>query len=189
MQIRKMLVAVLSLALLFAAGIARASSPGYGYFLASFGETDSEFSVTPNDTIQGDDSSFEIGFGYAFNDYLAIEGSYQDFGEPDGFVGCPPDVFCIAIVPLSREPVEINGWSAALRGSVPFTDILSGFVRAGFLAWDASASSPSLNDSGTDFLYGAGLSADFTDRFGLQVSFEQVESDFETLKVGIRYRF
>lgn len=180
---------LLSLALFLPAALVSADDEHQGYLFASYGETDVEFSVTPNDTIQGDDRSFELGFGFALGKHLALEGSYQNFGDPDGFAGCPPDMACIAIVPFSREPVEIDGWAVALRGNLPLTDNLSGFIRLGLLAWDTSARTAVLNDSDTDLLFGIGLAADLGDRFGLQASFEQVELDIETVKVGVTYRF
>lgn len=180
---------LLGLALSLNGTFARADDERSSYVFASYGESDSEFSVTSNDTIQGDDKSYEIGFGYAFSKHLAVEGSYQNFGDPDGFAGCPPEVLCIAIVPFSREPVEIDGWAVALRGSVPFTDSLSGFARLGLLAWDASAQTPVLNDSGTDLLYGVGFAADYNESFGLQLAYERVELDIDTVKLGARFRF
>lgn len=161
----------------------------HGYLLASIGEADTDFRPTISDAIQDDDTAFEIGVGFAFNPYFSVEGSYQDFGEPTGFAGCPPEVFCIAIVPLSAEPVEVTGWSVALRGAVPVTDSLSVFARLGFLSWDTSARTAGLNDSGTDLLYGGGIAADFNERFGLQLSYEEADPGIETVKLGVRLRF
>lgn len=165
----------------------------HGYLLASVGRADT-FILTSTrtsltDEINGDDTAFEIGVGFAFSPYLSIEGSYQDFGKPSGYAGCPPDVLCIEIVPFSREEVSVDGWSVALRGALPVTDSLSVFGRLGFLSWDASARSQGLNDSGTDVLYGAGIAADLNDRFGLQLSYEKAEVDIETVKLGVRLRF
>lgn len=161
----------------------------HGYVLASVGKADTLTRTSPTDEINGDDTAFEIGVGFAFSPYLSIEGSYQDFGKPYGYAGCPIDVLCIAIVPFSREEVSVDGWSVALRGALPVTDSLSVFGRLGFLSWDASARTQSLNDSGTDVLYGAGIAADLSDRFGLQLSYEKAEVDIETVKLGVRLRF
>lgn len=182
-------VCLLSLGLLAANSEVLAENQNPIYMLVSYGESDTEFSVSSNDTVQGDDRALEIGLGFAFSEYLAIEGSYQDFGDPDGFVGCPPEVLCIAIVPFSREPVEMDGWAAALRGALPITETLSVFGRIGLLAWDSSARSPELNDSGTDLLYGVGIAAEFGEQFGLQLSYEKVELDLETVKLGLRLHF
>lgn len=182
----KVLSALLMVSL---AGVVYADPAGTGYLLASIGKATSEFRTSPSDAIQGDDTAFEIGVGFAFNEYLAVEASYQDFGEPDGFAGCPPDVLCIAIVPFAREPVSVDGWSAALRGTVPITESLSAFGRLGFLAWDTSASNQGLNASGTDLLYAVGIATDISDRMSLQLSWEQAEIDIETTKLGIRFRF
>lgn len=168
---------------------AHAESAGQGYFLASIGKADSDFRTSVADAVQGDDTAFEIGVGYTFSQYISVEASYQDFGEPDGFAGCPPDVVCIAIVPFARESVSVNGWSAALRGAVPVTESLSVFGKLGFLAWDASASNPGLNDSGTDLLYALGIASDLNDRVGLQLSWERADVEIETVKLGLRVSF
>lgn len=161
----------------------------HGYILAGVGKADTLARTSPTDEINGDDTAFEIGVGFAFSPYLSVEGSYQDFGKPYGYAGCPIDVLCIAIVPFSREEVSVDGWSVALRGGLPITESLSAFGRLGFLSWDASASSQGLNDSGTDLLYGVGIAADVSDRIGLQLSYEKAEIDIETVKVGVRLRF
>lgn len=161
----------------------------HGYLLASFGEADTHFRTSVTDEINGDDDAYELGVGFAFSPYLSIEGSYQDFGKPFGYAGCPIDVFCIAVVPFSREKVSVDGWSAALRGALPITETLSVFGRLGFLSWDASASSQGLNDSGTDLLYGAGIAADFNRRFGVQLSYEKADVGIETVKLGARLGF
>lgn len=190
MNVKIYVASLLCLTALIAVNTAYASGfERHGYLLASVGKADTRMSPTSNDQIDGDDTAFEIGVGFAINPYLAVEGSYQNFGEPNGYAGCPVDVLCIAIVPFAREDVKVDGWSAALRGSVPLTETLSAFGRIGFLAWDASARTPSLDDSSTDLLYGVGISADFDTKFGLQLSYEKVEADIETVKVGVRMRF
>lgn len=160
----------------------------HGYLFVSAGEADTHRRLSVADVVEGDDDSFEIGAGYAFNPYLSIEGSYQSFGKPDGFVGCPIDVFCIAVVPFAREDVEVDGWTGALRGSLPVTGRLSVFARVGLLAWETSARSAPLDDSGTDLLYGLGLAADVTDRFAVQLSYEETGVDVDTVKLGLRMR-
>lgn len=180
----------LSLALGIAAHApVHASGAGEGYLLLSLGNADADFRTSPSDAVQGDDTAFEIGVGYAISQYLAVEASYQNFGDPNGFAGCPPDVLCIAIVPFAREPVSVDGWSAALRGAVPVTDSLSIFGKIGFLAWDSSARNSGLNDSGTDFLYGVGIASELSDRLGLQLSWERADTEIETVKLGLRIGF
>lgn len=187
MSIRTTFVVLTGLLLAMIAGVSKADE-SYGYLLLAVGDSDTERRISTVDVITGGDNAFEIGAGFAFNRYFSVEGSYQNFGEPDGFVGCPIDVFCIAVVPFAREDVKVDGWSAALRGAVPVTETLSIFARLGFLSWDTSARSAALDDSGTDLLYGVGIAADFNERFGIQLSFEEADVDIETLKLGLRIR-
>lgn len=189
MSNRGCLLFLTSVVLSLSAAAAQSDGDSHAYLLASIGTAITDIRTTPTDVIDDDDTAFELGVGFAFNPYLSIEASYQDFGNPYGYAGCPVDVLCIAIVPFSREQVSVDGWSAAVRGQVPVTESLSAFARAGLLSWDASASNPGLNDSGTDLIYGAGIATELNDRLGLQLSYEKAEIDIETVKLGVRLRF
>lgn len=161
--------------------------PGDFYAFANIGSSDSDFRTGVNDAVIDDDRSFEVGGGYAINRYLAIQGSYQDFGEPVAFAGCPPEVDCeLQAIP---EKVEIDGWSAALIGTVPIGQRFAAFGKLGVVAWDASARSPSLNDSGEDLIYGAGLRWEVSDRWGVDVAYEEVDLDIRSVKVGALFHF
>jgi len=183
---------VLSVLLVVISAAVPAMAAGFDrqvYLVVAAGQADTDARLSEVDEINGDDTAYELGLGYAFSPYLSVEGSYHDFGEPYGYAGCPRDLLCVAIVPYVRENVSLDGWSAALRGNIPLTDHLSLFGRVGLLAWDSSALNPGLNDSGTDLLYGAGIAADLNDRFGLQLSYERVDLDIDSLKLGVMMRF
>lgn len=186
----KIAVSVFSAVLMTATAMpCHADGDSRWYLLAGVGQANTEASFTSTDVIDGDDTAFEIGGGFAFNDNFSVELTYQDFGEPRGFAGCPPEVFCVAIVPFAIEKVSVDGWTAAVRGALPVTDVFSVFGRLGVLAWDASARNPGLNDSGTDLLYGGGVAVDIGNRFGLQLSYERADVDIETVKLGARFKF
>lgn len=167
---------------------ALSAEPARDFFVfANVGNADANFRPTINDVIDDSDRSFELGVGYAFNPYLALQGSYQDFGEPTGFAGCPPEVLCIQA--FSPEPVQIDGWSASLAATLPVGDAFGVYANLGFIAWDASARSPSLNDSGQDVIYGAGVNWNVSERWGLRLSYEWADIDIDSAKFGALFRF
>lgn len=142
---------------------------------------------TVNDVIADEDTSYELGIGYAFNRILSLQGSYHNFGKPTGFAGCPPEVLCI--LAFSPEAVKVDGWAAAVAATWPLGQNLDVFGKLGVIAWDTSAVSPSLNDSGADLLYGAGATWYVSERWGLQLAYEEADLDIRTGKFGLVYRF
>lgn len=175
----------------FAAGAANpawSAEPQSGFFATvTTGEADSEFRPSATDVVSDDDGAFSIGGGYRFNRHLAARLDYHDFGKPIGFAGCPPEVLCIqAFVP---ERVEIDGWSASLMAGVPLGERFDVYARLGVIAWDASARSPSLNDSGTELLTGLGATWNVTQRWGVQLAYDRVDLDIDSRSLGVVYRF
>lgn len=182
-------------ALLCAAGIslvapaAAADQDAHFYTFLNVGNADTDYR-TIVDEVNDDDRSFELGFGYAFNRYWAVQGSYHDFGEPAGFVAqCPPDVLCIApnIIGGLHEKVSFDGWSVALRGTLPISEQFALFGKLGMVAWDAS--STHLSDSGEDLVYGAGVIWNVAGPWGVQLTFEELDLDIQTVSLGVIYSF
>ncbi|NNF67188.1 MAG: outer membrane beta-barrel protein [Gammaproteobacteria bacterium] len=188
MKIKLTLVSLsIMVAACLVAPLCYADNEGQWYALAGVGKASTDIPLTSIERIDDDDTAFEIGLGYAFNKTFSLEGSYLNFGEPTGFSFCPPDLVCVTL--FTSEPVDVDGWSAAIRGTMPVSDNFSVFARLGLLAWDASASSPLLNDSGTDLLYSIGVASQINDRVGVQVSIDNAEADISMLKLGFTLGF
>lgn len=164
---------------------AEATPPMHAF--ASVGNADADFRPDVNDAVDDDDQSFELGVGMTLGQHLLVQLSYQDFGSPTAYAGCPPEVDCSLV--STPEPVDIDGWSAAVVGRLPLGSGFSLFGKAGITAWDASAASASLNDSGTDLLYGAGAWWSATDRWGFVVQYEEVNLDIRSVKAGVVLEF
>jgi OOP family OmpA-OmpF porin len=189
------LLRMLASALLCAAGIslfapaAAADEEAHFYTFLNVGNADTDYR-TIVDAVSDDDRSFELGVGYAFNRYWAMQGSYHDFGEPAGFVAqCSPDVVCIAstIIGGFPEQVSFDGWSVALRGTLPVSEHFALFGKLGVVAWDAQ--SAHLSDSGEDLVYGAGVIWNVTGPWGVQFTLEELDLDIQTVSLGVIYRF
>ncbi|NIP16917.1 MAG: outer membrane beta-barrel protein [Xanthomonadales bacterium] len=165
------------------------SANGQYFAFLNVGGADTGFTTTV-ETVTDDDRSFELGFGYAFNRYLSVQGSYHDFGTHTGLVAqCPPELVCIApnIHGGFLERVSFDGLSVSLRGTIPLSDKLALFGTLGIISWDASA--PHMDVSGEDLVYSAGLAWEVSDDWGLQISYEEVDLDIQSGKFGVIYRF
>lgn len=183
-----------------------------GFFAsANIGSSETSFRPTPVARLDDRDQSFDVGIGYVFSPYFAIQGTYQDFGQGTGVVACPPEgcmlppgecppgSVCVVFMRPVPVQVDISGWSARLTGSLPVGRRFAAFASVGVVAWNASADTivtlPSgrrvddLDDSGADLLYGAGLQWHLSDRWSLQASYEYVDLDIESGKFGVSFRF
>jgi Outer membrane protein beta-barrel domain len=165
---------------------AAAQDSGF-YALASFGNADTESRLGPFGLVDGSDNTWQLGAGYAFNDWLSVELSYHDFGEPIGFFGCLPDVLCSPSV--DTEDVQIDGWSGQFVGRLPLAWDLSLFGKTGLIGWETSAATPLLRESGDDLIYSVGLHWAANQSIALQASYEEVALDVRNAKFGLMFRF
>lgn len=147
--------------------------------------------VTLKDSIDGvdikaTDMGFKIFGGYRFNEYGSLEIAYLDAGTPDD---------TISGVTIESDASAIQG-SAILQ--IPISVHLEGYVRAGFIAWDAenTATDGSIvltqKNDGTDFAAGIGAAWHVTPRFGLRAEIEGAEldgTDLRSLSIAGLFRF
>lgn len=126
--------------------------------------------------IKATDTGFKIFGGYRFNEYGSLEVAYLDAGTPDD----------------SISGVKIESDASAIQGSailhIPMSVRFEGYVRAGFVAWDAenTVSGGGLafteKNDGTDFALGIGGAFHVTPRFGLRAEVEGAELDGTDLR-------
>lgn len=183
-----------------------------GFFAGvNVGSSRTSFHPAPVARIDDREPSFDVGIGYAFGPYFAMQAAYHDLGDVTGFVVCPPEgcmlppdecppgsVCAVFILPVPVQ-VDISGWSARLTGSLPLGRRLAAFASVGVIGWSTSADTivtlpggrrvDDLDDSGEDLIYGAGLQWHVSDRWSLQVSYEHVDLDIESGKLGATFSF
>lgn len=101
--------------------------------------------------IDDEDNGFKAIAGFRPLDFLAFEVNYVDLGNPkDDFGG----------VAVELETTGLDGFVVGLI-ALPLVDI---YGKVGFILWDAELSSPgfgSVDDSGEDLAYGAGVQVHF----------------------------
>lgn len=160
-----------------------ASSPALAqgfYAGGSIGLSSMEVDVNAFD---GTDVGFKVFGGYRFNDYIAVEGFYTDFGEPDdGPLGIDADAFGIEGV-----------------GIIPLSEQFELFGKLGLAAWDADFTGPGgFSDDGTDLVLGVGVAYKFSPQisargeleyYDIQADAGPFDVDTYMFSVGLQFNF
>lgn len=127
---------------------------------------------------KGDDTAFKFIAGIRPLDWLAVEASYVNFGEPDD------------TVMGTKVETEGDGISAFAVGflAVGPVDL---FAKAGLLTWDTKVSG-SFDEDGTDFAYGVGAQFRVWS-LGVRAEYEKFEvdeiDDLNMFSVGVTFTF
>jgi OOP family OmpA-OmpF porin len=124
------------------------------------------------------DTAWKIFGGYQLNPNLGVELGYVDLGDftANGTV---------LGAPVSAS-AEAKGFELVGVGSLPFTQQLSGYAKAGAFRWDVDTRTTvgSAGDKGTDFTYGLGLKYDFTRNIAGRLEFQRYNNVGETSTTG-----
>lgn len=159
-NIRRVLVVGVLAVVLATAGPVSAKN---GFYVGgSFGQTslkinDLEINLDDFD-YKADTTSYKIIAGYRFMGFLAVEGSYVDFGTfKDSHQGEGD--------PIGLE-TKLKGFDAFAMGMLPL-GIADIFVKVGVVSWDADITravgeiTAFGSNSGTDMVYGLGAQVRF----------------------------
>ncbi|MCT7946201.1 porin family protein [Shewanella septentrionalis] len=128
--------------------------------------------------------------GYRFNQYLAIEGGYVNFGDYGN----------------SLSNAETDGYTAALKVSYPIVDRVELYAKGGQLWYstDYDVLGFSGNKDGEGVFAGAGVAFKVTDRFLINAEYTwydagitvenvsngaDTDTDFKQASLGVEYRF
>lgn len=151
----KWLVLCVAVVLILAAGPASAKN---GFYVGgSFGQTTLKINDIDLDLdgfdYKADTTSYKVIVGYRFMGFLAVEGSYIDFGNLRDSYDGESD-------PVSIE-TDLKGFDAVAMGMLPL-GIADIFIKAGFVRWDADIQAligdiiELDSNSGTDMVFGLG---------------------------------
>jgi len=132
------------------------------------------------------DTTYKAFVGFHFLKFLGLEASYVDFGSLED---------TSAGIDLS---VDSTAYDLFLLGVLPLGSHFELFAKAGLFMWDRNADASGAvtgtdTDSGTDPVYGAGMSIIFGKHIGLRLEYERYGmSDVDKLEqesAGIEIRF
>ena len=137
-----------------------------------------------SETKSYDSTSLGLRLGYQFNEYIAIESGYHNYGEAkDSYI----DVFDDTI----NEKISSSAVSIGIKGSLPISDHFSIFARTGMAKWDFKVSSTDssmpgevdqLKESDKDIYYGVGAEYRFNETISLGVEYSVLSMGWKTLE-------
>jgi hypothetical protein len=138
---------------------------GVGYFRLKAESVQGPQPITGE--FDSDDVSFKAFAGWRFNQYLAAELDYIDFGKPN------EDVSGVEV------NASINGVAPYLVGTLPLGP-LELFAKAGYLFYDlrvevADQKVSSVSGDQDDLIYGAGLGITLFGRLNARLEYETID--------------
>lgn len=137
--------------------------------------------------VDTDSTAYRFTVGWRFNDYLAIDGGYHNFGRFD-------QTFDDAGTPIDVS-LKADGFTLGAIGSLPISDRFSLFARAGAFFWDGDAKINNVSAAtpeDTNFYFGAGVRLALTEKLSATVDGSRYDldgTDSTVLSVGLDFRF
>ena len=137
--------------------------------------------------VDSDSTAFRITVGWRFNEHLAVEAGYHNFGRFDQTLdvqGTPIDV-----------SLKADGFTLGGVGTLPLGDRFFLFGRAGAYFWDGDGD---INDvttatpEDTNLYFGAGARMTLTDRLSLTADgshYALEDASSTVFSVGVEFHF
>lgn len=169
---------------LLAIGTSAVQADSTGLFIAggvNYAELDASFEdIDFDDDIEAffDDKAvgYNLGGGYRFNKWLALDAAYWDLGE------FKSDTLGNG----QKLKYDTTIWTAGGIVSVPLW-ILDVYGRAGAAMWDVD--SRNFDDDGTDLYYGAGVALNIFGSLDIYAEYVRFDADEAIDSVGLGLRF
>lgn len=138
-------------------------------------------------TVDDDSTSWRLSAGWRFNDYLAFEGGYHNFGrfEQDFDVDGAP----------VRVSLKADGFTLGGVGSIPLGERFDVFGRVGAFFWDGDADLNGVTQAtpeDTNLYLGLGVRFDLNERFSITGDGSRYDLDGTTgtvFSIGADLRF
>jgi OOP family OmpA-OmpF porin len=173
-----LLMATLTPSLAFAdKGLFVAGSVGSAELSESFDEFD----------VDADSTAYRLTVGWRFNDYLAIDGGYQNFGRFE-------QTFDDEGTPVNIS-LKADGFTLGAIGSLPINDRFSLFARAGGFFWDGDANINDVTSASPEevnIYFGAGLRMALTEKLSATLDGSRYDldgTDSTVFSLGLDFRF
>jgi len=132
-------------------------------------------------------NAFKIIGGVRLHPYWAVEAAYIDYGKPEeNFIG----------INSKYEATAVAAW---VKGLWPVTQKIDLLGKLGLASWTVKETTTlfgfpptTTTSNGTDITWGIGAAFKYWDRVSIQVEYEAVNSDIDTMalwSVSALYRF
>jgi len=142
---------------------------GVGQFNAQIDDVDDVDSTV--DEWDEDDTAYKLFAGYRLNNFLSFELDYINLGEPSG-----------AVVPGRNVDAAVDGFAPYVIGTIPLGEWFEVYGRLGYYFYDATTGVEDgvggrveFDEESEDLVYGAGIGANFGDRFNLRFEYERLD--------------
>ncbi|TNF35803.1 MAG: hypothetical protein EP312_02880 [Gammaproteobacteria bacterium] len=146
-----------------------------------------------------ENAAISLSGGFAFNDYVALELGYTNYGdnEDTAYFAGPP------VYSLITEITDMQAVNLSLLVGTPVGEDFGIYFRTGYQAWDmdVKASDSAGNVASDDwnkvgYHYGFGFKLDMTDNLSLRNEYvwhkfddDDVDLDMQTITLGLVFTF
>ena len=184
------------------------------YGIVELGQSEADISAPAGVSVDNKDTSYSLGAGYRFNDYVSVEGGYLDLVEVSAkasgsgsgtYYGTP-----ITFTGTLSAQSDAKGWFLGPKFTLPLSKQMDLYGKVGYYFWDSDTTATltgsgtfggvpytvgvtaKVTDSGEDPYYGVGLAYRFTDRLGIQAGFTRYsvqDTDVDNLALGLTFKF
>jgi OOP family OmpA-OmpF porin len=137
--------------------------------------------------VDTDSTAYRITVGWRFNDYLAVEGGYHNFGRFD-------QTFDVEGTDVDIS-LKADGFTLGIVGNLPLGDRWSLFARSGAFFWDGDADINNVSAAtpeDTNIYFGAGVRLAMTEKLSLTADGSRYDLDDTSSNVfslGLNYHF
>lgn len=198
---KKILLSLTATSLL-ATGLFASSGPYVGVNLG-MSDTDTSTTVQSGASLDESATSYGVFAGFSFNDYLAAEVNYNDFGKAKlGFSA--GDRFTIdgySFAPTVDGDMSVDAKSLGISGIVkyPLHKYITPYAKFGIQRYEITSvaettvgyAKTNINDY--DIYYGVGFQSDITSNFAARISYDMYnmddEVDISNYSMSLIYKF
>ena len=137
--------------------------------------------------VDADSTAFRFTVAWKFNDYLAIEGGYHNFGEFDQSFDIEGEIVDVSL--------KADGFTLGVVGNLPLGDRWSLFARSGAFFWDGDADINNVSAAkpeDTNFYFGAGVQLAIGEKLSLTADGSRYDLDgsaSNVISIGLNYTF
>lgn len=170
--------------------IAQAQQDSGFYIGGSIGQMEADGDCRAGRTCDFKDTAWKLFGGYKFSRYLAVEGTYGDWGEisiRSTVSGVPVtatnEIWSAGVAALGMLPLGGNRFSLFGKAGIVYTEQKATGSAPGIITFTET-------QDGTELHWGFGAMFNITLNLGVRAEWEHLEdSDLDVMSIGIQFKF